>query len=46
MVLLYNSFLEVMTSYEVQIDGKNYQVNPCKSLTGHNINDYIIHGGK
>jgi methionyl aminopeptidase len=35
-----------MTSYEVEIDGKNYQVNPCKSLTGHNIKDYVIHGGK
>jgi len=35
-----------MTSYEVEIDGVTYPVNPCKTLSGHSIGDYIIHSGK
>jgi methionyl aminopeptidase len=31
---------EVMTSHEVEIDGKIYQVKPCKNLNGHNIDPY------
>ncbi|AET40981.1 methionine aminopeptidase Ecym_7131 [Eremothecium cymbalariae DBVPG len=37
---------EVMESYEVTIDGKTYQVKPCRNLCGHNIAPYQIHGGK
>lgn len=37
---------EVMTSYEVDIDNKTYQVKPCRNLCGHNIAPYQIHGGK
>ncbi|AQZ14826.1 MAP2 (YBL091C) [Zygosaccharomyces parabailii] len=37
---------EVMESYEVEIDGKVYQVKPCRNLCGHNIVPYTIHGGK
>ena len=43
---IFSKILEVMTSYEVEIDGKIYQVNPCKTLSGHSISDYIIHAGK
>ena len=35
-----------MTSYEITLDGKTFTINPCKNLSGHNILDYIIHGGK
>lgn len=35
-----------MTSYEIEIDGQFKQISPCKNLSGHNILDYIIHGGK
>ncbi|QLG73346.1 hypothetical protein HG535_0E04300 [Zygotorulaspora mrakii] len=37
---------EVMESYEVDINGKTYQVKPCRNLCGHNIAPYSIHGGK
>ncbi|BAO41998.1 methionine aminopeptidase 2 [Kluyveromyces marxianus DMKU3-1042] len=37
---------EVMESYEVEINGKTYQVKPCRNLCGHNIAPYRIHGGK
>ena len=37
---------EVMESYEVTINGKTTQVKPIRNLNGHNINPYIIHGGK
>ncbi|CUS21514.1 LAQU0S03e04324g1_1 [Lachancea quebecensis] len=37
---------EVMESYEVELDGKTYQVKPCRNLCGHNIAPYRIHGGK
>jgi methionyl aminopeptidase len=35
-----------MESYEVELDGKTYQVKPIRNLSGHNINPYQIHGGK
>jgi len=37
---------EVMESYEVEIDGKTYQVKPIRNLNGHSIAPYRIHAGK
>ena len=37
---------EVMESYEVEIRGKTYRVKPIRNLSGHNIHQYRIHGGK
>lgn len=37
---------EVMESYEVEIRGKTYRVKPVRNLSGHNIHQYRIHGGK
>jgi len=37
---------EVMESYEVELNGKTYQVKPCRNLSGHSISPYIIHAGK
>uniref|UniRef100_A0AAQ5YAR3 Methionine aminopeptidase 2 n=1 Tax=Amphiprion ocellaris TaxID=80972 RepID=A0AAQ5YAR3_AMPOC len=37
---------EVMESYEVEIDGKTYQVKPIRNLNGHSIGPYRIHSGK
>lgn len=37
---------EVMESYEVELDGKTYQVKPVRNLNGHTIQPYHIHGGK
>ncbi|KAH7383503.1 methionine aminopeptidase 2-like protein [Cadophora sp. MPI-SDFR-AT-0126] len=37
---------EVMESYEVELDGKLYPVKAVRSLTGHNILRYHIHGDK
>jgi len=37
---------EVMESYEVELDGKTFQVKPVRNLNGHSINPYRIHGGK
>ncbi|CAB1452717.1 unnamed protein product [Pleuronectes platessa] len=37
---------EVMESYEVEIDGKTYQVKPIRNLNGHSIGQYRIHSGK
>jgi methionyl aminopeptidase len=35
-----------MESYEVEINGKTYPVKPVRDLSGHNIKQYQIHGGK
>lgn len=35
-----------MESYEVEVDGKTHQVKSIRSLTGHNIIPYSIHGTK
>ncbi len=35
-----------MESYEVEIRGKTYRVKPVRNLSGHNIKQYHIHGGK
>lgn len=37
---------EVMESYEVEIDGKTYQVKSIRNLNGHSIGPYQIHAGK
>lgn len=37
---------EVMESYEVEIDGKTYQVKAIRNLNGHSISPYRIHAGK
>ena len=37
---------ETMESYEVELDGKTYQVKAIRNLSGHSINPYQIHGGK
>ncbi|KAJ7376676.1 Methionine aminopeptidase 2 [Desmophyllum pertusum] len=37
---------EVMESYEVELDGKTYQVRPIRNLNGHSIAPYRIHAGK
>lgn len=35
-----------MESYEVEIRGKTYRVKPVRNITGHNIKQWHIHGGK
>ncbi|XP_066992667.1 methionine aminopeptidase 2 [Anabrus simplex] len=37
---------EVMESYEVELDGKLYQVKSIRNLNGHSISPYRIHAGK
>ncbi|XP_038054288.1 methionine aminopeptidase 2-like [Patiria miniata] len=37
---------EVMESYEVELNGKTYQVKPIRNLNGHSIGQYRIHAGK
>lgn len=37
---------EVMESYEVELDGKTYQVKTVRNLNGHTIAPYQIHGEK
>ncbi|XP_065067179.1 methionine aminopeptidase 2-like [Rhopilema esculentum] len=37
---------EVMESYEVELDGRTYQVKPIRNLNGHSIGPYRIHAGK
>jgi methionyl aminopeptidase len=37
---------EAMESYEVEIGGKTYPVKAIRNLTGHNIGQWQIHGGK
>jgi len=37
---------EVMESYEVELNGKTYQVRSVRNLNGHSITPYQIHGGK
>lgn len=35
-----------MESYEVEIGGKNFAVKAVRNISGHNIKQYRIHGGK
>lgn len=37
---------ETMESYEVEINGKTYQVKSVRNLNGHSIGPYRIHAGK
>uniref|UniRef100_A0A0K0CX65 Methionine aminopeptidase 2 n=1 Tax=Angiostrongylus cantonensis TaxID=6313 RepID=A0A0K0CX65_ANGCA len=37
---------EVMTSHEVELDGRTYTVKPIRNLNGHSIGPYRIHAGK
>ena len=37
---------EVMESYEVEIGGKSFPVKAIRNITGHDIRQYQIHGGK
>ena len=37
---------EVMESYEVELDGKTYQVKAIRNLNGHSVGQYRIHAGK
>jgi len=37
---------EVMESYEVDLDGKTYQVKAIRNLNGHSVDQYRIHSGK
>ncbi|KAF7825028.1 methionine aminopeptidase 2B isoform X1 [Senna tora] len=37
---------EVMESYEVEINGKVYQIKSIRNLNGHSIGRYQIHAGK
>lgn len=37
---------ETMESYEVEIRGRTLPVRAIRNLTGHNIKQYKIHGGK
>jgi methionine aminopeptidase len=37
---------EAMESYEVEIGGKTFPVKAIRNITGHNILQYRIHGGK
>jgi len=37
---------EVMTSHEVELNGKVYTVKPIRNLNGHSIGPYRIHAGK
>ena len=36
---------EVISSHEMELNGKTYQINPVKNLGGHDIYPYEIHGG-
>jgi methionyl aminopeptidase len=35
-----------MESYEIELDGKTYPIKSIRNLTGHNIGQWQIHGGK
>lgn len=37
---------ETMESYEIELDGKTYPIKSIRNLTGHNIGQWQIHGGK
>ncbi|KAB7494732.1 Methionine aminopeptidase 2 [Armadillidium nasatum] len=37
---------ETMESYELELDGKTYQIKPIRNLNGHSIAPYRIHAGK
>lgn len=37
---------EVYDSYEIELDGKTYDIKPIRNLNGHTIEPYRIHAGK
>jgi methionyl aminopeptidase len=37
---------EVYDSYEIELDGKTYDIKPIRNLSGHTIEPYHIHAGK
>lgn len=37
---------EVINSYQLEINGKTYDIKPVRNLGGHNIQQYTIHAGK
>ncbi|KAM3725541.1 Methionine aminopeptidase [Dirofilaria immitis] len=37
---------EVMSSHEIELDGRTYVVKPIRNLNGHSIGPYRIHAGK
>lgn len=37
---------ETMSSYELELNGKTYQVKPVRNLNGHSMGPYHIHSGK
>ncbi|KAI9271546.1 peptidase M24, structural domain-containing protein [Phascolomyces articulosus] len=37
---------EVYDSYEIELDGKTYDIKPIRNLNGHTIDPYHIHAGK
>lgn len=40
------SIQEVMESYEVKIKGETYPIKAIRTITGHDIKQYCIHGDK
>lgn len=37
---------EVYDSFDIELDGKTYDIKPIRNLTGHTIEPYRIHAGK
>ncbi|VDM95577.1 unnamed protein product [Thelazia callipaeda] len=37
---------EVMTSFEMELDGRTHVIKPIRNLNGHSIGPYRIHAGK
>ena len=37
---------EVISSYEIELNGKVLPIKPIRNLNGHNIGPYRIHAGK
>lgn len=37
---------EVMESYEVELRGRTHRIKAIRSITGHDIKQYQIHGDK
>lgn len=37
---------EVMESYSIELNGKELPIKAIRNLNGHNIEQYLIHGGK
>ncbi|GIQ92470.1 peptidase M24A, methionine aminopeptidase, subfamily 2, partial [Kipferlia bialata] len=34
---------EIISSYEIELDGKKYAINPVRNLTGHTTGPYQVH---